>query len=454
MIIGTLNINSISSKFDDLKVLISGVIDILIITETKLDETYPISQFHIDGYSMPYRLDRNRNGGGVIIYVRKDIPSKILRKHFFPNDIEGIFVELNFRKSKWLLCGTYHPPSQSDQYYFDNIDKALDVYCQYEKIMLVGDFNAQIGEKCFDDFLFQHELRSVNDRPTCYKNPDKPSCIDFILTNSPLSFHKSNCLFTGLSDCHKLVLPVFKTTFSKSKPKEIIYRNFKKFNEKDFNQELRGRLSTELVDNYSSFENVFIDVLNRYVTIKKKVIRANHAPYVTKALRKAIMKRSQLEKIYFKKRTQESFKKYKKQKNYCSRLYKRERKSFFESIDSSKITDNKTFWKNIQPFFSEKRKIVNKITLVNENENILSNDKVVADEINSFFKNATKNLGITENTYIVDNSNGITDPVNKAIDKFKNHPSILLIQRKVANDSTFSFNEASLSDIEKELRLL
>ena len=55
--------------------------------------------------------------------------------------------------------------------------------------MLVGDFNAQIGEKCFEDFLFQHELRSVNDRPTCYKNPDKPSCIDFILTNSPLSFH-------------------------------------------------------------------------------------------------------------------------------------------------------------------------------------------------------------------------------------------------------------------------
>ena len=182
------------------------------------------------------------------------------------------------------------------------------------------------------------------------------------------------------------MLSVFKTTFSKSKPKEIIYRNLKKFNEKDFNQELRGRLSTELVDNYSSFENVFIDVLNMHASIKKKVITANQAPYVTKALRKAIMKRSQLEKTYFKKRTQESFKKYKKQKKCCSRLYKRERKIFFESIDSSKITDNKTFWKNIQPFFSEKRKTVNKITLVNKNEDILSNDKIVADEINSFLK--------------------------------------------------------------------
>ena len=42
------------------------------------------------------------------------------------------------------------PPSQSDQYYFDSIDKALDVYYQYEKVVLVGDFNSQIGEKCFE----------------------------------------------------------------------------------------------------------------------------------------------------------------------------------------------------------------------------------------------------------------------------------------------------------------
>ena len=56
-------------------------------------------------------------------------------------------------------------------------------------------------------------------------------------------------------------------------------------------------------------------------------------------------------------------------------------------MDSSKITDNKTFWKNIQLFFLEKRKTVNKITLSNENEDILSND---------FLKNPTKMFRITE----------------------------------------------------------
>ena len=58
------------------------------------------------------------NGGGIIIYVREDIPTKILTKHNLPEDIEGIFLEINFRKSKWLLCGIYHPPSQNDQYFF------------------------------------------------------------------------------------------------------------------------------------------------------------------------------------------------------------------------------------------------------------------------------------------------------------------------------------------------
>ena len=85
---------------------------------TKLDETFPSSQLRMDGFSLSYRLDRNRNGEGVMIFARKDIPSKFLTKHNFPSDVEVLFVELNFRKSKWLLCGTYHPPTQNHQYFF------------------------------------------------------------------------------------------------------------------------------------------------------------------------------------------------------------------------------------------------------------------------------------------------------------------------------------------------
>ena len=98
-------------------------------------------------------MDRNRNGGGVVIYVREDIPSKILTKHVLPTDTEALFIELNFRKYKWLLNGIYHPPSQCDQYFFGKPDHTLDVYSNYKNILLVGDLNAQIGETYLDIFF-------------------------------------------------------------------------------------------------------------------------------------------------------------------------------------------------------------------------------------------------------------------------------------------------------------
>ena len=137
---------------------------------------------------------------------------------------------------------------------------------------MIGDFNAQIGETRFDTFLFQHEITNINKEPTCYKNSENPSCIDFILSNKPKNLFKTNTVFTGLSDFHKLVLSVFKTTFPKSKPKEITYRNFKNFNEENFNQELKISLEEKCVKDYASFENVFLDTLNKHAPLKKKVL--------------------------------------------------------------------------------------------------------------------------------------------------------------------------------------
>ena len=83
VIIGNISINSISGKFDQLKCLISNHVDILVLTETKLGETFTTSSFLIDDFSSFFRLDRNRKGGGIFIYVRSDIPSKLLTKHGF-----------------------------------------------------------------------------------------------------------------------------------------------------------------------------------------------------------------------------------------------------------------------------------------------------------------------------------------------------------------------------------
>ena len=116
--------------------------------------------------------------------------------------------------------------------------------------------------------MYQHNLQSINKERSCYKNPNNPSCIDLFLTNSP-SFYQTET-FTGLSDFHKYFLSIFKTTFTKSKAKEIIYRDFKKFNEQYFNNDLRTELSSKSIKSYGSFENIFLNTLKKHAPIKKK----------------------------------------------------------------------------------------------------------------------------------------------------------------------------------------
>ena len=146
------------------------------------------------------------------------------------------------------MCATYRAHCQNHNYFFDNIDKCLDVYSTYERVALTGDFNAQVGEKSFDSFLYQHGLTSINRYPTCYKNPNNPSCIDHILTNSPKCCFKRETVFTGLSDFHKLVLSLFNLYFSKAKAKEMLYSNIRDFNENNFNRDLQNRLSAQYVE--------------------------------------------------------------------------------------------------------------------------------------------------------------------------------------------------------------
>ena len=103
VIIGQININSIRSKFIDLVKRVRSNIDILMISETKLDVSFLTSflQFLINGYTSPCRLDRNGKGGGILVYVQEDMPSKLITTNFL--NAERFFLEINLRRKKWVI---------------------------------------------------------------------------------------------------------------------------------------------------------------------------------------------------------------------------------------------------------------------------------------------------------------------------------------------------------------
>ena len=103
LIISHLNVNSLRNKFEFIVPLVKDNIDISMLSETKLDSSFPHVQFNIEGYSKPYRLDRARNGGGLILFIREGLPSKLLSSKFNSRNKEYFLVEINLRKRQKQL---------------------------------------------------------------------------------------------------------------------------------------------------------------------------------------------------------------------------------------------------------------------------------------------------------------------------------------------------------------
>ena len=166
----------------------------------------------------------------------------------------------------------------------------------------------------------------MHNKPTCFKNPDNPSRIDLILTNRSISFQNSGVIETGLSDFHKLVVTVMKTTFKKSKPKIITYRSYKSFSNDRFREALQQIECNE--NNCDSRFGNFISssnrILDEHAPQKKKYLRGNQSPFMNKTLVKAIMVRSKLRNVFLKNN---------KQRNLCVTLLRKSKREYFGNLN-------------------------------------------------------------------------------------------------------------------------
>ena len=105
-------------------------------------------------------------------------------------------------------------------------------------------------------------------RKTCFKSVKNPSTVDRFLTNCSQSFQNTKAISTGISDCHKMIVTVLKTTFNTAKPKEITYRCYKDFDRRIFRENLKHELQN--CENYTQYKSSFLKTLNGHAPLKKK----------------------------------------------------------------------------------------------------------------------------------------------------------------------------------------
>ena len=332
------------------------------------------------------------------------------------------------------------------------IRKKLDLYSNNESIILVGDFNSEINDECMYDFCESFNLSSLIRESTCYKNPENPSCIDLFLTNSPNSFQNSGVVETGLSDFYKMIVTVMKTPFQMLPPKIRHYRDYSNYDNNMFRVSLFSELSKLNIEatDLNKFVTVCIDTLNNHTPSKKKYIRGNHLLYMNKEPSKEIMHRTRPRDNFLRNRSDENKRKYSKQRNYCVSLLRKTKNNYYNNLNEKKTTGNKTSWKTVKPFLSDKTPSDEKITLI-EKDKIIKTDSNTANVLDTFFSTIVNNLNIPEYPVSDPISNDDSDPVLKSILKYKDRPSIKAIKKIAKPNSLFRFSNVEKREILHEI---
>ena len=432
--------------------VLKGNVDICLLSETKLDDSFTTAQFCVEGYHTPFRKDRHKNGGGLMFLVNQNLIVTEKKIKSLPEDIEAIFLELNLRKQKLIIVGVYRPPTQPVEYFISNLRKQLsDLKC--ENIIVLGDFNLDYREERLTDFMQEYDLSNLVKEPTCFKSVTNPSAIDHIWVTDRKKFVHTKCYETGLSDWHKLTTTMLNISIPKTEPRVIQYRDYRNFKNSTFKQELQAELDLLQGDSYGIFDATLKSVLDKHAPIKKKILRSNSAPFMSKRLRKEIMQRSRKRNVFNRDPTAHNWNSYRIQRNKCTRMIRDAKKAFYGKINLHDLKSTKKFWNTIKPIFSEKAKPDAIHTLVDGG--VIINDKQdLANTMADYYANVVNNLGLPSipTTDVVENEQqeGVSE-IENIINKYNNHPSILKISSCVSSVNEMNFNKIDSSIIEKHI---
>ena len=169
---------------------------ILIVAKTKLDSSFPMTQFLIPGFHNPFRFDIIRGSGGSLVYVKGSIATKVLTRFSTPAGTQIVFFEINLRKENRLFVAIYKPPALNSQYFLATLSDLLDFYSNhYGNKVILDDFNLKPTDPLMMTFLNEHDLINLIKNNTCFKGKD--SYIDLILTNQKFSFKSSTSFETA-----------------------------------------------------------------------------------------------------------------------------------------------------------------------------------------------------------------------------------------------------------------
>ena len=395
-----LNTNGILSKIDYLRIMLHETkFDIFAVSESKLDANIHDNEIKIDGYDL-YRLDRNRHGGGVLVFVNEDIESHPL-KHLTNSKHESLWLKVSLKKTKPIFFAVvYRPPSKSSD--LDNTDQlctyleqCVQKLPQQNEVFICGDFNCNMLTKNalaskINTVCSSLSFKQLIEEPTRV-TPHSSTLLDLFLTNSQ-NISKTGVFDCGISD-HSMIYVVRKLNRPKLKPKTLKIRSYKNFVEEDFLTDLRNAdwsyfLNFEDLDEACGVLNSIVNsVAEKHAPMISIKIKGNTEAWVTPEFLAAIKERDFLKKRASKSKTITDWQIFKLKRNQVTRMKNKLKQEYFNSLLAEQSKRPKDLWKTLKQLVPGKNtKSTGIKRLVSDGEDITC-PKGIADHFNEFFVN-------------------------------------------------------------------
>ena len=310
------------------------------------------------------------------------------------------------------------------------------------------NFNKQPNQ--LSEVCDTYDLKQIVKGSTCYKSTDHPTLLDVILTNDSRSIKQTLNLSIGISDFHNYISAATRMFCPSNEPRMIYYRSFKKFDEESYKRDLEtapfhvSGIFDDVDDQLWFHNSLLLDVIDSNAPRKQRIIKHKQLPYMNNNLRKAINVKASYRRKFQKSKCQESWQKFKKQRNLVNKLKRTSLRKYFDENCNTQKSKGKHFWDVVKPFMTNNVKLGNRNIILFEDNTLINKPLDVSNTFNEFFVNVTSDF--CEPAKVSQMS------ADEVIDHYKDHPSVKAIQQSSNNIQQFNFTPVSQSIVFNKLK--
>ena len=383
--IAHLNVRSLLPKINQIRLfLYLSKVDMLCINEAWLDSTVTNKDIRVQDYTI-YRNDRNRRGGGALIYVREDVKCDE-RNDLILSPCESVWLEVKTIKSKPILvCSLYRPPD-SDAAYMSNVYDMLEKADSEEKsIVLLSDmnFDYNVNENLYRNPVYHIEcmysMSQLISEPTRVTT-ESSTTIDVILSNIP-ELHTHTGVFKLTMSDHYMTYTVINQSVEKQKVKHNIvrYRDYKKFDENLFLKDLEDSTvlnnvseCQDMNDAWKQFKNEYLRICDKHAPIKTSRLKNRCNFWMNRDILLLMYERDYIHDKATRLHDPELQKEYRRLRNKVTYLTKKAEQEYYVNLEKESKTDPNALWRALRKLAPSKR----------DNQ---PNIDLSADDFNKFF---------------------------------------------------------------------